>query len=292
MPDILPISTILQVADICQYLAANDTSKNNSLKSGNLAPSLPLQIFNAKTVVRWMYNLNPSDSSLRQTANYLFQLLGSYAITAQRILSSVSANPPVITGPTSQTVPVGSSATFSVSVTGNSPFTYEWYDHFGNLIVGATTGTYIFPNAQLTDNDKYFYVKVTDAVGRQAVSGLAFLTVTAVEVGYFYQGNTDYSTNLLANNDNVAYLGTFPITTGQPFTITFPHLGANEFIVVKYPDTEPTKTNYQNPVGGVDSGPIPGLALGITSITVWKYIFTHNGNTFGVNNVNGQVKFS
>lgn len=292
MPSLLPISTILQVADICQFLAAEDISKGNAFNSGVLAPSLSLQIFNAKTGVRWIYNLNPNDSSLVQTSNYLYQLLGSYAIKAQQILNSALAGPPVLTGPTSQTVSEGDDATFTVSVVGAGPFTYAWYDNLGNLIPGATTANYVFPDAQIIDNDKYFYVKVTDVNGRQAVSGLAFLTVTASVLAYFYQGNTDYSTNLLAANDNVAYLGSSPITTGQPFTITFPHLGATEFIVVKYPATEPTKTNYENPPGGFDSAAIPGLAWDITTIGAWKYIFSRNGNPFGLNGINGQLKFS
>ena len=257
MPSLLPISTLLQVADICQYLAANDIDKDNQLNAGAIAPSLALQIFNAKTVVRWVYSLNPNDTSLVQTGIYLYQLLGSYAIKAQRILNSVLAGAPTLTGPSNQTVSEGSNATFTVTVTGGiGPFTYAWYDHLGNLIPGATAATYIFPNAQLIDNDKYFYVKVTDSIGRQAVSGLAFLTVTAVITGFLYYSSTDPGPTLLSNSDPFTYQSSYIITHNAAISIPISVAAAsNQFLVAKVPSGESAKTTWFNT--NLNQGVIP-----------------------------------
>lgn len=274
MPSLLPTSTLLQVADICQYLAAGDISKGNALNSGVVAPSLALQIFNAKTVVRWIYNLNPNDSSLSQTGTYLYQLLGSYAIKAQQILNSALAGPPVLTGPTNQTVTEGSNATFTVSVVGAGPFTFEWYDNLGNLITGATTSNYIFPNAQIIDTDKYFYVKVTDVNGRQTVSNIAFLTVTEVLQGFYYYGDTDYTADLQGGNDDVPYLGPFPITNGNPLSITLP-IGAanNKWEIFKYPVSQGIKTTWFNTA--LNQGTLPdGVFQSVLTIGSFYYIYS------------------
>lgn len=79
--------------------------------------------------------------------------------------------PPVFTSePTSQSVPVGTATTFSASVTGTGPFTYQWYKD-GNLIGGATGPSYTIPSVQLWDAGNY-YVVVTSAVGSvTSVSG-------------------------------------------------------------------------------------------------------------------------
>lgn len=291
MSSILPIANILQIADIGQYLAANDISQGKKLKSGFLAPALSLQIFNAKTVVRWMYNLNPSDSTLTKTGNYLFQLLGGYVAQAQAILNNVAGGLATISNPADVNINVGQNAVFSVTVTSSSPYVISWYRN-GVLIPGATGLSYTLTNAQLTDTASTFFAVATNATGPIS-SGVATLTVTAVIVGFFYQGNTDYSNPLGMGVDNVAYLGTFNITTGQPFTVTFPHLGASEYIVVKYPIAEPTKTHYVNPPpSGLDSGAIPSIALRVTTIGAWKYIYSANGSPFALNNTTGQIEYS
>ena len=291
MSSLLPIPTILQIADISQYLAANDVSEGKKLKSGFLAPALAVQIFLAKTVVRWIYSLNPSDSSLIQTGNYLFQLLGGYVNQAQGIINNVAGGVATITNPSNVSINVGQNATFSVMVTSSSPYVVQWYRN-GVAIPGANGLSYTLSNAQLSDTGSTFYAVATNSAGPVA-SNVATLTVTASIVGFYYQGNTDYSTLLLAGTDSVAYLGTFPITSGQPLTVTFPNLVSTEFIVVKYPATETTKTSYLNPPpSGPDGGPIPNLALEETTIGSWKYIFSRTGNTFGLNSVNGKVQFS
>jgi hypothetical protein len=152
--------------------------------------------------------------------------------------------------------------------------------------------TYTKTNAQLTDSGDVFSATVTNAAGSVS-SQPGILTVTNAIVAYYYQGNTDYSAELKAGMDNVPYLGTVNITTGQPITVPFPNIGATEYIALKYPSTEPTKTNYLNPPpSGPDSGTIPSLAMDDNSFGGWNYAFSRQGNPFGLNSVNGEVKFS
>lgn len=286
------IQQILTYQKISQYLAGNDKSSQLGLKSGSFIGNLEGLLYMEGYLLQNLYTLNPSSPTLRSTGEYVLSLCGKYLQQAIAIANGVIAGAPVITGPSNISVNVGANATFSVTITGISPFGFQWFDYLGNPIPGATSSSYTFLNSQLSDSGKTFFVKVTDANGQSTTSSTATLTVTASLVGFFYQGNTDYSTQLLSSTDNVPYLGTFPITTGQPFTVTFPHIGVQQFIVIKYPSAEPTKINYQNPPGGFDSAAIPGLAWGEVTIGAWKYIFSTTGNPFALNNINGEIKYS
>jgi Immunoglobulin domain len=290
MSSILPISQILQIASVCEYIAVVQNAKNNALEGGNVTSTLPRLIYMERMAVQHRYNLNPSDPALPGAANYLFSILW-YQSLAQTVINNLGGSLPVITGPTSQSVNVGQTATFSVSVASSTNVTYQWFLN-GVAIPGATSSSYPIANAQLNQSGGLYSVSATNSAGT-VTSNQATLTVTQSLQGFFYQGATDYSTLLEAGSDTVPYLGTFPITTGQPFTVTFPDLVATEYVVVKYPATEPTKTSYLNPPpSGPDGGPIPNLPLNETTFGGWKYIFSRTGNTMGVNGVNGQIKFS
>jgi hypothetical protein len=83
--------------------------------------------------------------------------------------------PPVITTqPTSQTVTVGGTASFSVVAGGSSPLSYQWNFNTTN-IVGATNAILTLNNVQLGDAGNYF-VTVTDLNG-SATSSNALLKV-------------------------------------------------------------------------------------------------------------------
>ncbi len=159
------------------------------------------------------------------------------------------------------------------------------------LIPGATGLSYTVTNAQLAQSGTLYNAVATNAAGN-AASLTASLTVSAGIIGSFFQGATDYSASLLSGSDIVPYQGTFPITTGQPFTATFPTPGATLYIVIKYPATEPTKILATNPPGGFDTTNIPSIAWNTTTIGAWKYAFSRTGNPFGLNNVNGEIAFS
>ena len=73
-----PLQTI-RIAKLSQYLAQNDIEKNG-LYGGGVDLLLPKKIFCVRKNVSWMYEINPDDSSLQATTNYLYALCGKYEI--------------------------------------------------------------------------------------------------------------------------------------------------------------------------------------------------------------------
>jgi hypothetical protein len=86
--------------------------------------------------------------------------------------------PPTITGqPANQTVPVGQTATFTVTATGTGTLAYQWYKN-GTAVSGATSASYTTPAAASTDSGAIYTVTVTNASG-SVTSTPATLTVAA-----------------------------------------------------------------------------------------------------------------
>jgi hypothetical protein len=291
MPSQFTINQILQFQEISQYLASNDKSSMMQLQSGSYIGNLPQLLYMEGTLLQNMNSLNPASSTLRGMAEYVLSLCGKYLAQAQNIVANLAGVRPVIVGPTSQSVSVGGNATFSVSVTGTVPYFFQWLLN-GSPILGATSSSYTVANAQLSQTGNLYSVQVTNPV-TTVTSNQVTLTVTANLQAFYYQGNVDYSALLLSGVDTVPYLGSVNITTGQPITITYPNIGADEYTVLKYPATEPTKTSYLNPPpSGPDQGSIPSIALEGNTFGGWSYVFSRGGNPFGLNSVNGQVRYS
>ena len=66
--------------------------------------------------------------------------------------------------PSTQAVRLGQRATFSVTVTGTSPITYQWNKN-GSPISGAIGSSYTHPATVAADNDSVFNVVVTNPAG-------------------------------------------------------------------------------------------------------------------------------
>lgn len=275
MASVLPIPTILQVADIAQYLSANDISQGKKLKSGFLAPPLAIQIFLAKTVVRWIYNLNTSDPTLTQTSNYLFQLLGGYAAQAQAIINNVAGGVATITNPANVSINVGQNATFSVTVTSPSPYVVQWYRN-GIIIPGATGLSYTLSNAQLADSSSTFYAVAINSAGPIS-SNVATLTVTAVITGYLYYSSSNPGPTLLLSSDPFSYQINYTITHNQPISVplTVP-AASNQFLVIKVPSTESSKSAWFNTTLNQGVIPPPADFVFATPVTFggWTYYYT------------------
>ena len=100
---------------------------------------------------------------------------GSVSSSASLTVTVVAVQPPVIiSGPESQTVPVGSTVNFTVVASGNGTLSYQW-QHNGLDIAGATSSTLALANVQLADAGIYT-VRVSNAGG--SVSSSASLSVT------------------------------------------------------------------------------------------------------------------
>lgn len=83
----LTIPQIIDIAKVSQVLSANDVAKGNVMQTGTLEPDLPRILYNERKAVEWMYGQNPTYSTLRFTANYVYALCGKYAATAQALIS-------------------------------------------------------------------------------------------------------------------------------------------------------------------------------------------------------------
>ena len=82
---------------------------------------------------------------------------------------------PTVTQPASITVPLGQTATFSVSAAGTGTLTYQWFKN-GVAINGATSSSYTTPPTVAGDTGSLFTVTVTNSAG-SATSLPATLTV-------------------------------------------------------------------------------------------------------------------
>jgi hypothetical protein len=83
--------------------------------------------------------------------------------------------PSIITQPSSQTVAIGTPATFSVLAQGTPTLAYQWTKG-GSNISGATTSSYSVSNPQLANNGEVYAVTVSNAQG-SITSGNATLFV-------------------------------------------------------------------------------------------------------------------
>lgn len=118
---------------------------------------------------------------------------GGATISAAATLTVIARAPKITTNPTPQSVVAGQSATFTVSVTGLAPFTYQWFNN-SQAIPGATSSSYSTP-VTLGDNLKQYSVQVTNSVGSATsaaaavnvqASTLTNLVISEVSTCYYY----------------------------------------------------------------------------------------------------------
>lgn len=86
----LPIDIIAyqQYGNISSFLSATDFSGTNVLKGGAFNSDLPMRLNMVTRLVEWKYNQNPTDTSLINTGNYLYQLCGKYIQQAKLIIAN------------------------------------------------------------------------------------------------------------------------------------------------------------------------------------------------------------
>ena len=115
------------------------------------------------------------------------------------------------THPQNQTANAGSTATFSVSVNGTSPFLYFWYKN-GVQISGANSSSYTTPILSSTDNNNYYYCIITNCNSQSGItSNNATLTVNSNCTGVSISSQPQ---NQTANSGSTA---TFSVTaSGTP----------------------------------------------------------------------------
>ena len=105
-----------------------------------------------------------------------FSALATNGVAIWGSKAAIPGPPAITTPPASQAVALGNSATFSVTVTSDSPLTYQWRKD-GTAIAGATNATFTVTNVQ-AGNMGFYSVTVSNANG-SADSDVAILTVNA-----------------------------------------------------------------------------------------------------------------
>lgn len=240
------IQQIITFAQISQYLAGNDIASKTALRSGSINENLPGLLYMEGTLLQNMYTLNPGGSTIRKTAEYVLSLCGKYLSQAQTIVNNLAQSPPAITGPSNQTVNQNASATFTVSVVSSLPYTGQWYNSTGDPIIGQTSNSYVFLNAQPADSGKTFYFKATSSAGT-TTSEIASLTVTSTIFAFTWYGDEDPNPMLATGVDTLTYQIQTVVVHNQPISIVVPQIATpNKFFVTKVVNTESEKTAYFN----------------------------------------------
>ena len=85
----LSIAQIIQIAKISQYLAVVDIAKGTIFSPVvKAAPFTPQILYMERMALEYQYNIDPTNSSLRLIANYVYALCGKYAVKAKSMTGS------------------------------------------------------------------------------------------------------------------------------------------------------------------------------------------------------------
>jgi hypothetical protein len=160
-------------------------------------------------VLRWTtrsYSFVADSASATLTFQDQSPTTASLDTTLDHVRVTAASGPVIATQPSSATVTVGGSASFSVVATGSS-LTYQWRLN-GVAIAGATASSYTKANVQTTDAGNY---DVLVSSGSTTVAS-AVAVLTVVQPGGLINGSfeSDYSGWTETGNQH--------ITTGAPFT--------------------------------------------------------------------------
>ena len=169
---------------------------------------------------------------------------GNYTVTVTNAAGFVISNAAkvvvgstITTNPVSLSIIAGQTATFSVSATGESPFSYQWYviapgTSTGNAIAGAKSSSYTTPSETTSSNGAQFFATVTGACSGALTSAAATLTVSS--------GHAP------------------PTITTQPVSQTVAVGGTATFTVVASGSPTLTYQWYEIPAGSVTGSTISG----------------------------------
>ena len=153
---------------------------SNAVLSVTVAGTAPLSF-------QWRFNgtnlvgannaiITVTNAQPRDTGDYTVVVTNvAGSVTSQVAVLTVEVAPAITVQPQSQTLPVGSNATFNVTASGTAPLRYQW--HFKSLpLANATNATLLLSGISSNSAGPYF-VLVTNIAGA-ATSQIATLTVT------------------------------------------------------------------------------------------------------------------
>lgn len=113
----LTVAQKITIAKISQYLCSIDIEKSG-LFGGGVDELLPLKLYNIRKSVENQYILDPSDTTLTATSNYLYALCNKYALMAQSIVLGSGGSVPgtvATVSPTPYQFTVDASTSFMIN---------------------------------------------------------------------------------------------------------------------------------------------------------------------------------
>lgn len=113
----MTVSEIMDIWPVAQYLAANDIPVKRRRGYTSIDITLPMKIYSVGKSVQRIFDDDPADSSLTDTANYLYALCGKYGLQAQ----VVNQNSGVIASTTTITSALPLPLDFIVSASSTIP---------------------------------------------------------------------------------------------------------------------------------------------------------------------------
>ena len=125
----LSVENIIRIAKVSQYLSAIDVA-NGNLFGKRIAPTTPVILYCERKAVEWLYNLDPTDSTLTGTANYLYSLCRGYNLKANSVTGGGTVSPinPVTAPDPYDFVVSASSFMVTGATTKNFPSTWVGYN--------------------------------------------------------------------------------------------------------------------------------------------------------------------
>lgn len=167
----LTVQQIINIAKISQYLSKIDVAKG-AMFGKRIAPSTPIVLYMERKAVEWMYNLDPTNSSLPLTSNYLYSLCRGYNLQAQGITGGGGSVSPVTPGTSPSPLQFIVDASTSFMIDGQSSVTITQFIGFNVLF--ARGG--IPQSTVITEPSYYTWNKTTGlfTISPQAFTGELF----------------------------------------------------------------------------------------------------------------------
>lgn len=275
MASLPSIPSILQAAQIREYLSAVQITKDNAFSGGSLDQRLTKLIDAVRQIVQWNYTYNPNDPTLIATGNYLWSLVAPpvsiLKVLQPTILSAVAVTSNEID---LSWTPVTNGVTYTLQRSTDPTF------NSGVVTVFSGSGL-AFPDTGLNPSTQYFYRINVSAPGF-VTSPYSFASATTqgivptITISWWYGASSPYAT-LQGGTDNLSYQGSFNITHNIPISVPYPSAATpNMYLVIRVPIGESIKTTWFNTV--LNNGNIPDAifeaALQPAGLPIYTYYVT------------------
>jgi len=251
-------------------------------------------------------NISGATNTLLTLSDVTTNNNGVYAVTvanpsgsitsSNAVLAVLPPSPTIVTQPANQTNFAGTTATFSVTVAGLAPFSYQWTFN-GTILAGTTNATLTLMNVQPSQSGNYA-VTVTNLFG-SATSSNAYLTILTQPPTILTQpvGQTNYVYE--SANFSVTAAGSPPLSYQWSFNTTNLAGATNANLTLNYLQLAQAgnySVQVSNPYGSTNSipavlvvNPAPPCAPVLNGMVDWwpgegnanDLIGTNNGTLAG-----------